>query len=141
MTTETGKPVVNEKISLYIYGQETSQTTDSLKSEIVSYTVDTHYWDLIDTLELVTDENGKAITEWTVITDNNVQIVAEYSGNIEGEGGVNIGASTASYIEGETPTQFALGLDPSLYFFGAIGAAVSVAIFGVFVILKRRKVI
>ena len=33
---------------------------------------------------------------------NDVGIVAEYTGKVEGEGGENLGSSTASVMEGET---------------------------------------
>ncbi len=60
-------------------------------------------------------------------------------GKGEGEGGVNIGSSTTSYVEGETQT--ALFSNINLYLFGAIGSGVAVSLIGAIVILKRRKAI
>ncbi len=139
VTRENGAPVVGEQIIIYIYEQEITATVNSQQSEVGSYTADTRYWDLIETIEATTDENGKAVTEWTVSTDNNVQIVAEYSGKVEGEGGVNIGSSTASYVEGEIQTGFFSNMP--LYLFGTIGAGITVSVVGAIVILKRRKAI
>ncbi|MCK5610206.1 hypothetical protein KAR91_50500 [Candidatus Pacearchaeota archaeon] len=139
VTKENGAPVAGEQITIYIYEQEITSTANSSQSEVRSYAVDVRYWNLIETLEVTTDENGKAVTEWTVSTDNKVQIVAEYAGKVEGEGGVNIGSSTTSYVEGETQTAFFSNMP--LYLFGAIGSGVAVSLIGAIVILKRRKAI
>ncbi|MFX1520119.1 MAG: PQQ-dependent sugar dehydrogenase [Promethearchaeota archaeon] len=141
VTKENGAPVAGEQVLIYIYEQEASSTTSSLQSDVKSYATDARYWNLIKTLEVTTDDNGNAVTEWAVSTDKNIQIVAEYTGNVEGEGGVNIGSSTASYVEGEMQTQSVFGFIESLYLFGAIGVGVAVTVIGVITMLKRKKAI
>jgi hypothetical protein len=141
VTEENGNPVIGEQVTIYIYERKTSTATNklSLQSSVGTFAADIRYWNLIETLEVTTGDDGTAATEWTVSTDNDIQIVAEYTGKVEGDGGENIGSSTASFVEGEAPRGFVLSSDMTLYLFGAIGAGIAIAVIGVIVVLKRRK--
>jgi hypothetical protein len=137
LTTENGDPIPGEKITIYIYERKNSISTSSflMSSGVRVFLADTRYWDLIATYEVTTDENSKAIIELTISTDNDIQIVAEYAGKIEGEGGVNLGPSIATYVEGETgQTLFVLMPSEMWYLFGGILA--TVIVIGLFVVMK-----
>jgi hypothetical protein len=82
---------------------------------------------------ITTDENGRAVIELTVPTENDMQIVAEYAGKIEGEGGVNLGPSIASYAEGE-PTQLFIISTGMMYLI--VGMAATVVIISLIVVRK-----
>ncbi len=135
LTTENGDLMPGEKITIYIYERTNSVSTSTLltSSGVRVFSVDTRYWDLIATYEITTDENGKATIELTISTDQDVQIVAEYAGKIEGEGGENLGPSIVTYVEGETGP-FILMSSEMLYLFGGILA--TVLVIGLIVVKK-----
>jgi hypothetical protein len=127
LTTENGELLPGEIITIYIYEQKNSVSTSSfsMSSNIGVLSADTRYWDLIATYEVTTDDNSNAIIVFTISTDNDIQIVAEYAGKIEGEGGTNLGPSIITYVEGEnTQNLFAFTTSEMWYLFGGILAIV-----------------
>ncbi|MHA2062699.1 MAG: Ig-like domain-containing protein, partial [Candidatus Sifarchaeia archaeon] len=127
LTTENGELMPGEKVTIYIYEQKNSISTSSFStsSSVGVFSADTRYWDLIATYEVITDENSNAIIVFTIPTDKDIQIVGEYAGKIEGEGGENLGPSIITYVEGEnTQTLFAFTTSEFWYLFGGILAIV-----------------
>ncbi|MFX1521381.1 MAG: hypothetical protein ACFFCD_15845 [Promethearchaeota archaeon] len=136
LTKENGDPVKDEHINIYIYERKAIVKTNVFSKQSIVGTsgIDTRYWELIETLELTTDDEGNAVGEWTVTTDSDVGIVAEYAGKVEGEEGTNIGSSTVSYMEGE-PLVVAFMPVSSLLIVGVMGVAAA-AVIGLIVAFK-----
>ncbi|MFX1519738.1 MAG: hypothetical protein ACFFCD_07450 [Promethearchaeota archaeon] len=137
LTTENGDPIRGGRVTISLYERKNSVTTSSFSgtSSVGIFSVDTRNWNLMDTFVITTDENGRAVIELTVPTENDMQIVADYAGKIEGEGGENLGPSTASYIEGE-PTQLFFMSTERMYVL--IGIAAIVALLSVVVVRKTH---
>lgn len=136
LTKENGDPVTGDQVTFYIYERENTITTNFFSETacVRAFSLDTSELNLIEVFELTTNEHGNVVTEWTVSTDNDIIIVAEYPGKVEGEGGKNLGPSTVVYIEGEPRAISIFTLNEVWYLIGGVLATV-VAI-GIFAMKK-----